>query len=273
MSRIDVLDLGYVELCEVMGDDSTAPRCARTSFNNRNADATPESDERLMKYLLRHRHTTPFEFSQLRLYIKAPMYVGEQILRHRTASVNKVSYRYVGARPEFYVPSTHRMQKAPKKNKQGSSDELVEVPKYCQAIMRDAHSIAYEIYERLLRQELAPEIARGVLPMNTYTEWYWQIDLHNFMHFCDLRLEEHAQWETKQYATAMFELASAKFPLTLRFWKELWDERQIQSKREAQAGGALGNGTTSKLTEADIDRLVHISLASLPRALEDPYLR
>jgi thymidylate synthase (FAD) len=219
--QLRVLDHGFVALTAVMGDDRTPAQCARTSFSNAGAERTAEEDARLTRYLVRNRHTTPLEFCQLRFYIKCPMFVGEQILRHRTASINKISYRYVEARPEFYVPEYERMVKRPENVKQGSGDEQVDSPLDCSQLMHYAYREAHKRYTELLKDGLAPEIARTVLPAGTYTEFYWQQDLHNFMHFLGLRLDSHAQWETRQYAESMLQLARPHFPTAISAWEEL----------------------------------------------------
>lgn len=216
-----VLDKGFVALTAVMGDDRTPAQCARTSFANAAAEKTAEEDARLTRYLVRNRHTTPLEFCQLRYYIKCPMFVGEQILRHRTASVNKISYRYVEVRPEFYVPEVSRLVKRPENMKQGSGTEVISGSALALDEFDDAYMAAYRHYQNLLALGLAPEIARSVLPAGVYTEFYWQNDLHNLLHFLGLRLDEHAQWETRQYAGAMLELARPHFPTAISAWEEL----------------------------------------------------
>lgn len=221
LGKIDVLDKGFVALMAVMGDDRTPAQCARTSFANAGEVKSEEDDKRLTRYLVNHRHTTPLEFCQLRYYIKAPMFVGEQILRHRTASINKMSYRYVTPEPEFYLPATERMVGRPDNIKQGSGTEPIRNSLMYKGIMAYCYSAAADYYKTLIDGGLAPEIARCVLPAATYTEFYWQNDLHNLMHFLKLRLDSHAQWETRQYAQAMLELASKHFPTAIEAWAEL----------------------------------------------------
>jgi len=220
MSQVTgILGPGFVALTDHMGTDRTPAQCARTSFNNASQERTEEQDARLTRYLVKHKHTTPLEFCQVRFYIKCPMFVGEQILRHRTASINKISYRYVKAAREFYVPPLERMQKASEDKKQGSSAELVENTTDCAYYIARAGNKAFDAYEKLLLQGLAPEIARTVLPLGTFTEFYWQNDLHNTLHFLGLRLEEHAQWETQQYAKAMLSLIEPIYPTIVAAWR------------------------------------------------------
>lgn len=217
--EIACLDHGFVALTAVMGDDRTSAKCARTSYRNTNAERTPEEDERLTAYLVRNRHTTPLEFCQLRFYVKLPIFVARQFVRHRTQSINEISYRYVRAEREFYVPAADRMQRKSATNKQGSSTEIVERPDTCAEIIRSTCDAAFDAYEQLLAQGLAPELARIVLPVATYTEWYAQMNLHNFLHMIGLRLDPHAQYEIRVYAQAMFDLARVHFPTVIAAWE------------------------------------------------------
>jgi thymidylate synthase (FAD) len=216
--EIKVLDHGFVVLVDVMGDDRTPARTARTSFRNRK-ERTEEEDAKLTNYLVKHRHTTPIEFCQVRFYMKLPIFVARQLVRHRTASINEVSYRYVTAAREFYVPALDRMQRKSETNKQGSAPELVDDPQGCADLIGNAGDEAFDAYEKLLRRGLAPELARTVLPCGTYTEWYWQNDLHNTLHLLRLRLDPHAQYEVRAYAEAMLTLLRPRFPTIVMSWE------------------------------------------------------
>jgi thymidylate synthase (FAD) len=216
--EIPVLDHGYVVLTDTMGDDRTAARCARTSYRNR-VERTEEEDAKLTRYLVTHRHTTPLEFCQLRFYAKMPIFVARQFVRHRTASINEISLRYVRAVKEFYVPAPERMQRQSTSNKQGSADETIADPEVGRNIIRCAGDFAFDAYQRLLDHGLAAELARTVLPLGTYTEWYWQTDLHNFLHMVGLRTDPHAQYEIQVYARAMLELAREHFPTAIAAWE------------------------------------------------------
>jgi thymidylate synthase (FAD) len=220
--EVRVLNHGYVALVDIMGHDRTPAQTARTSYRNRK-ERTAEEDAKLTDYLIRNRHTTPLEFCQVLFYMKLPLFVAAQLIRHRTASVNQVSYRYVRAEREYYVPDPSRMQKASKYNKQGSSDEQVDNPKAVELLIRDACERAFDTYEALLVYELAPELARTVLTVATYTEWYWQCDLHNFLHMLKLRLDPHAQYEIRVYAQAMLQLVRPHFPTIIASWERAND--------------------------------------------------
>ncbi len=215
-----VLDHGFVVLTDVMGDDRLPARVARTSFNNASKERSEEQDQKLTKYLVSHGHNTPLEFCQLRFYAKMPIFVARQWVRHRTASINEISLRYVDASEEFYIPAPDRMQKQSESNKQGSSIEIVENEPYCRAVFSKAYSEAYNSYQYLLEEGLAKELARSVLPLGTYTEWYWQTNLHNFLHFCKLRTDPHAQYEIRVYAEAMLKIAESIFPTVVAAWRE-----------------------------------------------------
>ncbi len=217
-NEISVLDHGYVALTDVMGDDRTPARTARTSFRNK-TERTAEEDEKLTRYLVSHRHTTPLEFCQVRFYMKMPIFVARQLVRHRTASINEVSYRYVKAVREFYVPALDRMQRQSASNKQGSAVECVDDPTLCRSIITDACDNSFDAYEHLLEQGLAAELARAVLPVATYTEWYIQQDLHNLLHLLRLRLDPHAQYEVRVYAEAMLALLRPVFPTIISAWE------------------------------------------------------
>ena len=218
-AQINVLDHGFVALVDKMGDDRTPARTARTSFRNK-VDRTPEEDAKLTDYLVRNQHTTPLEFVQLLFYMKLPIFVARQWVRHRTASINEVSYRYVTAAREFYVPDLSRLNKKSVSNKQGSSNEVVGNPGKCLELMHSAGDGAFDTYEALLTEGLAPEIARTVLPVSTYTEWYWRCDLHNTLRTLKLRLDPHAQYESRVYAQAILDLIRPHYPTIVKSWED-----------------------------------------------------
>ena len=218
MNEIACLDHGFVALVETMGSDRTPAQTARTSFRNRK-ERTAEEDAKLTDYLVRNKHTTPIEFCQVRFYMKMPIFVARQLVRHRTASINEVSYRYVKAAREFYVPAPDRMQRRSDTNKQGSSSEVVDRPDLCTQVIQNSGNRSFDDYEQLLDYGLAPELARAVLPCGTYTEWYWQNDLHNTLHMLRLRLDPHAQYEIRVYAQAMLELLRPAFPTVIASWE------------------------------------------------------
>lgn len=217
-AEIKVLNHGFVALADTMGSDRTPAQTARTSYRN-TVERTADEDAKLTNYLVRNRHTTPLEFCQVRFYMKLPIFVARQLIRHRTASVNEVSYRYVTAAREFYEPDVARMQRKAESNKQGSSSQLVDDPKLCLNLIQAAGELAFNTYERLLAAGLSPELARTVLPCGTYTEWYWQCDLHNTLGMLSLRLDPHAQYEIRVYAEAMLALLRPVYPTIIAAWE------------------------------------------------------
>jgi thymidylate synthase (FAD) len=218
MNEIKVLNHGFVALVDTMGDDQTPANTARTSYRNRQ-ERTAEENARLTNYLVRNRHTTPLEFCQVCFYMKMPIFVARQLVRHRTASINEISYRYVQAAREFYVPEPERCQKQSTSNKQGSAVELVAYPHDCRNLILGRCSLAFDTYEELIEMGLSNELARTVLPCGTYTEWYWQCDLHNTLHMLGLRLDPHAQYEIRVYAEAMLELLRPVYPTIIQAWE------------------------------------------------------
>jgi thymidylate synthase (FAD) len=217
--EIKCLNHGLVQLFDVMGDDLRAPRIARKSFRTVE-QKTEEEDKRLARYLVRNRHTTPLEFNEVVFFMKVPIFVARQFIRHRTSSVEEVSLRYVEAVREFYIPELDRCQKQSESNKQGRSIELVDDPKaFCQHLENSCNR-SFDDYERLLAMGGARELCRSVLPLGTYTEWYWKQDLHNMLHLLGLRLDDHAQYEIRVYAEAMLQLLYPIFPTIVDTWAE-----------------------------------------------------
>lgn len=217
-SKIDPLSDGIsaVELIRVSGSDIDIVNAARVSFGKVVNAITPK-DEKLIKYLLEHKHTSPFEHNQLSFRVKAPIYVIRQWMRHRMSSYNEISYRYVESALEFYVPNAWRNQSV--SNRQAScgefqSDDLLI--KYQAALNQ-----ASQAYHDLLAAGVCREQARGVLPVCTYSEFIYTCNLHSFMHFLNLRTAAGAQWEIKVFAEAMLSLAEPHFKVALRSWREL----------------------------------------------------
>ncbi len=222
---IPVLDHGFVRVVDYMGTDSAIVQAARVSYGK--GTKKTREDEGLIRYLLRHRHTTPFEMCEIKFHIKLPIFVARQWIRHRTANVNEYSGRYSIMDKEFYVPSPEHLAAQSISNRQGRGDVLQgeEAARALEIIKEDARQ-AYEHYEELLngneegvvfddaKQGLARELARMNLPVNFYTQWYWKIDLHNLMHFLALRADAHAQYEIRVYADAMIEVLKKWVPLT-----------------------------------------------------------
>lgn len=211
--ELRVLDHGFVRLVDYMGSDSRIVGAARVSYGA--GTKTFREDRMLINYLLMNDHTSPFEQVVLTFHVKLPIFVARQWIRHRTARVNEISGRYSIMKEEFYVPEESVVAPQSTSNKQGRSPEPFEKgeAKEIAAMIREMNKSCYEAYNRLIEKNLAKEISRGVLPLNLYTEWYWQIDLHNLFHFLQLRLHPHAQYEIREYARVLFGIAKKVAPL------------------------------------------------------------
>lgn len=208
--------ISSVELVRVSGSDLDIVNAARVSFGKVSTEIT-ERDKKLIEYLIEHNHTSPLEHNQFSFRIKAPIFVVRQWMRHRMNSYNEISYRYVKAPLEFYVPTQWRHQD--KINRQASygafeSDDL-------KAIYQHAIDQSVNAYEKLLEAGVAREIARGVLPTCTYTEFIFTCNLHSLMHFLKLRLHAGAQYEIQQFALALLQLAEPHFPAAFGVWRRL----------------------------------------------------
>ncbi len=211
--EIKVLDKGFVRLVDYMGGDARIVQSARVSYGE--GTKTVREDGALIDYLLRHQHTSPFEQVILTFHVKLPIFVARQWIRHRTARVNEISGRYSIMQNECYVPAPEDVAFQSDDNKQGRSTEQV-APETVNAVvadMKSAQNAAFESYDSLIGQNIARELARINLPLSTYTEWYWQIDLHNLFHFLKLRCDSHAQKEIRDYANAMLDICRKVAPL------------------------------------------------------------
>ena len=212
---IEVLDHGFVRVIDYMGNDSAIVQAARVSYGT--GTRSVRDDAALIAYLMRHRHTTPFEMCEIKYHVKLPVFVARQWIRHRTASVNEVSARYSILDREFHIPAPGNLARQSTQNRQGRSDILEgEEALRVLEILKDDASRAYGHYTELLDGEgpgLARELARINLPLGIYTQWYWKTDLHNLLRFLDLRADPHAQHEIRVYAEAMLETVKAWVPL------------------------------------------------------------
>ncbi len=208
-----VLDKGFVRLVDYMGGDSRIVQAARVSYGA--GTKTVRQDAGLIDYLLRNEHTSPFEQVVFTFHAKMPIFVARQWIRHRTARLNEISGRYSVMADEFYMPHPDDVAEQSTDNKQGRKSEPMEAERAekIRSVIDGAHKTSYGEYIKLLDEGTARELARVVLPLSLYTEWYWQIDLHNLFHFLKLRLDSHAQKEIRAYAEVMKELASKVCPL------------------------------------------------------------
>jgi thymidylate synthase (FAD) len=225
---IPVLDHGFVRVLDYMGDDSAIVQAARVSYGR--GTKRVQEDAGLIRYLMRHRHTTPFEMCEIKFHIKLPIFVARQWIRHRTASVNEYSARYSILDREFYIPSPQHLAAQSVTNRQGrgdilDGDEAADVLN----LLRDDAERCYAHYASMLnegesadptRQGLARELARMNLTLNTYTQWYWKTNLHNLFHFLSLRADPHAQYEIRVYAEAMLSMVEAWVPVAAAAFRD-----------------------------------------------------
>lgn len=223
--EIRVLDAGFIRVVDYMGNDDAIVQAARVSYGT--GTKSVREDAGLINYLMRHLHTTPFEMCEIKLHVKLPIFVARQWIRHRTANVNEYSARYSILDREFYVPSPDHLNVQSSSNRQGRGERVsAEEAERILRIIRDDSSRSYERYMELLnegargqpldpdRAGLSRELARMNLTLNYYTQWYWKIDLHNLMHFLQLRADPHAQYEIRAYADAMIEILRTWVPKT-----------------------------------------------------------
>lgn len=216
--KFPVLDHGFVRVVDYMGNDDAIVQAARVSYGG--GTKTPQEDANLIRYLMRHRHTSPLEMCIIKCHIKLPIFVARQWIRHRTASVNEVSGRYSVLPEEFYVPEKENILPQSEANKQGREENAKTAPlsPEAQELIDRCCVDAFDTYTTLLQFGVARELARVVLPVSTYTEWYWKIDLHNLFHFLKLRMDSHAQWEIRQYAEEIFKLVKLWVPVAAQAW-------------------------------------------------------
>jgi len=209
-----VLNKGFVRLVDYMGGDERIVQAARVSYGK--GTKTKHQDRGLINYLMRNEHTSPFEQVIMTFHCKMPIFVARQWVRHRTARLNEISGRYSVMENEFYVPDREQIRFQSKDNKQGRN-QGEEVPSEIQQkildIIKKGYSQAYNQYNEMLEENIARELARINLPLSLYTQWYWQIDLHNLFHFLKLRMDPHAQWEIRQYARVMAEMTGKVAPM------------------------------------------------------------
>jgi len=212
---LPVLDHGFVRVIDYMGDDAAIVQAARVSYGK--GTKAVQNDEGLIRYLMRHWHSTPFEMCEIKLHVKLPVFVARQWIRHRTANVNEYSARYSILDREFYIPAPEQLAAQSTVNNQGRGAVLDgdEAARVLDMLRGDAMR-SYDHYEEMLSQDgqqgLARELARMNLPANIYTQWYWKVDLHNLFHFLRLRADAHAQYEIRVYADAICEVVKDWVP-------------------------------------------------------------
>jgi thymidylate synthase (FAD) len=271
---VPVLDHGFVRVVDYMGDDAAIVQAARVSYG-RGTRAANE-DKGLIRYLMRHRHSTPFEMCEIKFHVKLPIFVARQWIRHRTANVNEYSARYSILDREFYIPAPEHLAAQSAVNRQGRGDILegAEAARVLDLLREDA-TRNYDHYLEMLneddqgnardaaRQGLARELARMNLTLNAYTQWYWKTDLHNLFHFLSLRADAHAQYEIRVYAEAMMGTVDAWVPIAAGAFRDYRlgavtfsaqmlaiVRRMVAGEQVAQEGSGLSKREWRELMEA-----------------------
>tara|TARA_B100001142_G_scaffold182670_1_gene182164 strand:- start:161 stop:1093 length:933 start_codon:yes stop_codon:yes gene_type:complete len=228
---LQALDHGFVRVIDYMGDDTAIVQSARVSYGKGTKKIT--NDKGLIKYLMRHWHSTPFEMCEIKLHVKLPIFIARQWIRHRTANVNEYSARYSILDKEFYIPSVENLASQSQVNKQGRAKNLSpeEAEKVINILKNDAEQ-TYNNYEVMLNENsdgetldegsmgIARELARMNLTLNTYTQWYWKIDLNNLLHFLKLRADAHAQYEIRVYADIILDIVKKWVPITYEAFED-----------------------------------------------------
>jgi len=212
-----------------MGSDESIENCARISYGEGTRKVSETRN--LIRYLMRHKHTSPFEHGEVQFHLKLPIFVMRQLVRHRTANINEYSGRYSEMSSDFYVPDSANLKLQSQSNKQGRGEPHPS-PGLIHFEYNRTHDGAWVTYENLLREDISREIARCVLPVSNYTEVVWKSDLHNFLHMVNLRADSHAQQEIQDYANAMYSMVKPKFPITCEAWEDYVRDAQTFSKEE-----------------------------------------
>lgn len=266
--KFPVLDDGFVTLVDAMGDDSAIVQAARVSYGA--GTKTVSDDRTLIRYLMRHRHTTPFEMAEVKFLVRVPMDIWRQWIRHRTASVNEYSTRYSIAIEAAHRTSPEAWRRQASSNRQGSEGFLArEIGEQLSEEERELQEHARRVYQHRLELGVAREQARKDLPLSTYTEAYWKIDLHNLLHFLELRMDPHAQWEIAQYAQVIgHEIVAKLFPVT---WEAFLDYRihsLTLSRLDCEVIQKILAARGVAISEADFTLLQHDSWQGLARCRE-----
>ena len=268
---IQCLDKGFVRLVDSMGGDDAIVQSARVSYGKGTSKVS--QDRGLIRYLMRHRHTTPFEMVEFKFHCKMPIFVARQWVRHRTANINEYSLRYSEARDEFYFPDPNNIEFQSSVNKQGRMGEVDEqLKKKVQAYFKEISDRSFEIYCELNEAGVARELARAILPVNLYTEWYWKNDLHNLLHFIGLRSDGHAQYEIRVFSDAMASFVKKVAPFA---W-EAYQDYVVKGMRFSKIEQSILERKLPERVLSDIQEDIAYQLtaslhANKPRSEKDLY--
>ena len=249
-----VLDKGFVRMVDYYGSDQRIVQSARVSYGD--GTKSVSQDAALIDYLLRHQHTSPFEQVVFTFHLKMPIFVARQWVRHRMGRMNEVSGRYSVMRDEFYVPEDSCIARQSKDNKQGRESEPLpetEAEEFRNAF-EAGQKLSYEAYSKMLDKGLAREIARINLPLSLYTEFYWQMDLHNLFHFLKLRLDSHAQYEIREYAKVILEMVRKVCPMATASFENDMERSVAFTGEEMEALRAVLSGKENPLDGKKLQR-------------------
>ncbi len=269
-----VLDHGFVRVIDYMGDDASIVQAARVSYGKGTKQIN--QDVGLINYLMRHRHTTPFEMCDIKLHIKLPIFIARQWIRHRTASVNEYSARYSVMSGDFYIPAVSDLASQSSTNKQGRGDALSseESAQVLRTLKEDA-SRCYDNYMQMMNHDeegnvldeskigITRELARMNLTLNHYTEWYWKINLHNLLHFLALRADPHAQLEIRLYADAILEIVKRWVPVTYAAFLEYRKDAALISKSGLSVIRRMINGEKVEQENSNLTKREWLELQSM----------
>ncbi len=249
-----VLDKGFVRLIDYYGSDERIVQAARVSYGN--GTKTVSEDAALIDYLMRHQHTSPFEQVVFTFHLKMPIFVARQWVRHRMGRMNEVSGRYSIMKDEFYVPEESCIARQSKNNKQGRDDEPLpkEEAQNVQKEFIEEQEKAYSSYSKMVESGLAREISRINLPLALYTEFYWQMDLHNLFHFLKLRLDSHAQYEIREYAKVILEMIEKVCPMATASFENDMNNSVTFTKEEMAALKEVLSGKANPLDGKKLKR-------------------
>ncbi|MDC7230249.1 MAG: FAD-dependent thymidylate synthase [Sphaerochaetaceae bacterium] len=248
-----VLDHGFVRLVDYLGSDERIVQSARVSYGS--GTKTYRQDKGLINYLLRNDHTSPFEQVNFTFHVKMPIFVARQWIRHRTGRVNEISGRYSVMSDECYQPDPAHINFQSDDNKQGRTADPVddEMAKKVLSILSEDQKRSYDTYQKLLDMGIARELSRIDLPLSLYTEWYWQMDLHNLFHFLQLRLDAHAQYEIRIYAQTILDLVRKVCPIATEAFEEHKLGGKQFSKSEMEAIKSMLKGEDNPLSGRALD--------------------
>lgn len=259
--EFSVLDKGFVRLVDYMGGDERIVQAARVSYGT--GTKSYRQDKGLISYLLRNEHTSPFEQVVLTFHVKMPVFVARQWIRHRTARLNEISGRYSIMKDEFYVPAPEDVSGQSENNKQGRQENPLpgNEAEVIRRILAEGQKRAYGEYSDLIERGLARELARVNLPLSLYTEWYWQMDLHNLFHFLKLRLDPHAQLEIRLYAEVVLSIAEIVAPIACEAFRSYilgsarFSARELEALRRMVQGADHGlEGRAAELFLAKLEK-------------------